>query len=123
MGSFFKKIWLAVAYFASEFKLKSIIDGQKMGKVVWHGDESRMVGICYEDAAGKETTRTVAIKAVTIDFDRTRAFLHAFCLDRGELRSFRVDRVKDIFDEHGEILDKKRFLQEVGIKKPGSFNF
>lgn len=118
---FLNAIITGISYIQSNKLLEEIAQDKKMGKVIWRGRESKIVNINYLDSEGHETSRKIAIKMVTLDYNYN-IFLHAFCITKKELRSFRVDRIKDIFTDNGEIIDKITLLNELGIKKPNSLN-
>jgi hypothetical protein len=61
------------------------------------------VGIVYRDMSGQVSERTIRCEAIRIDDGNI--YIEAWCLLRGERRTFRLDRIEAIFDYHtGEFL-------------------
>ncbi|MBB4212794.1 hypothetical protein EV659_11813 [Rhodothalassium salexigens DSM 2132] len=68
------------------------------------------VGICYTDAKGNGTERWVNMQTL-----RTNGVIYAYCHARKQMRSFRIENIKFVYDDAGEIIDTKDFFLELGI--------
>ena len=57
----------------------------------------------YEDSAGKASTRLVTCKQLSVEADKH--YIRVYCHHRAAIRTFRLDRIKEIFDpQTGECL-------------------
>lgn len=68
------------------------------------------MGMGYRDGAGRVTRRWVTIRSIDV-VDNT---LWAYCWKRRDLRSFRLDRIRDVVDGVGEVRDGQAFLTSIG---------
>lgn len=64
----------------------------------------------YKDAMGEQSTRAVRI----LEFQGDMLFCR--CHLRKDQRSFRIDRIKAVIDQDGEVLSAREFLRLFGIK-------
>jgi hypothetical protein len=63
------------------------------------------IGILYRDASGTPSTRTIRCKQALRDGNLI--YIHAWCLSRQDWRTFRVDRIVEIYDyTTGELLGR-----------------
>ena len=78
--------------------------------------EGVSVGILYRDASGTPSTRTIRCHRALRDGDLI--YLHAWCLHRQDWRTFRLDRIVEVYDySTGELLGRAApfFTQLLGI--------
>lgn len=75
-------------------------------------------GMSYRDSAGRYSRRWVTVRSIDV-YDGT---LIAYCWKRRALRTFRLDRVKDVVDGAGEILSADTFFEGLGIHLPSHFD-
>lgn len=87
----------------------------KVSRAIRTGWSIGEVEFAYEDAEGEVTFRRVTVHSVTA------TNLKGECHDRGEERTFRLDRIiGDLTDcETGEILKPKSWAKQVGYRSKG----
>lgn len=74
------------------------------------------IGILYRDASGTPSTRTIRCRQALRDGDLI--YIHAWCLHRQDWRTFRVDRIVEVYDyTTGELLGRAApfFSQLLGV--------
>lgn len=63
------------------------------------------VGIVYRDAGGRQSTRTIRCSAAHRAAGGGPVYLKAWCLQRDDWRTFRVDRIEEVYDyTTGEVI-------------------
>ena len=69
------------------------------------------VAIDYTDASGVQTRRPITIQEISSS--NSYPVITALCHMRGEVRSFRVDRIDAIITKYGEVIDPATYIRDM----------
>lgn len=78
----------------SALSITAEAEDPRVAQLVTVLDRGRRLGFAYRDASGAETARTV--EPLLLSQEAGIWYLRAFCLDRGEERTFRIDRMREL---------------------------
>ena len=79
------------------------------GEPVWQSDKGIPVNFSYTDASGKKTKRRIALHKIFKD-GKTRFYFQGYCQLRKAERTFVSDKIKDLHDDNGELIDLPQFI-------------
>jgi hypothetical protein len=74
-----------------------------------------VINIEYVKANGTSSDRAIEVRSITTATDGSRSLL-AFCFVREAIRQFRIDRIKNIYDDDGVVFDAGAFFTSFGIR-------
>ncbi|WP_142847066.1 hypothetical protein [Telmatospirillum sp. J64-1] len=72
------------------------------------------MGIGYRDSSGTNSRRWVTVRSIDPVYEGT---MFAYCWKRRSLRTFRLDRISEIVDGDGEVMDAQDFWEALGYRK------
>lgn len=86
---------------------------------IWKSKDGVKININYVDAHGKNSHRSVILDRI---FRRKgTTYFEGVCLLRHERRTFKVDGITDMYDDNGEIIEIKKFIDGLAkIKSTAS---
>lgn len=82
------------------------------GEPVWQSDKGVPINFSYTDASGKKTKRRIALHKIFKD-SKTRFYFQGYCQLRKAERTFVSDKIKDLHDDNGEIIDLPQFINNL----------
>lgn len=82
------------------------------GEPVWQSDKGIPVNFSYTDASGKKTKRRIVLHKIFKD-GKTRFYFQGYCQLRKAERTFVSDKIKDLHDDNGEIIDLPQFINDL----------
>lgn len=82
------------------------------GEPVWQSDKGIPVNFSYTDASGKKTNRRIVLHKIFKD-SKTRFYFQGYCQLRKAERTFVSDKIKDLHDDNGEIIDLPQFINDL----------
>lgn len=85
-------------------------------ETLWKDKKGYIVSINYEDADGNLTKRKIKITQVKKNSD-SQVYLVAYCYEKKGRRLFRMDRVKEFYNQNGELISTNEVLKTLNIKK------
>lgn len=85
-------------------------------KTIWADNNGYIVSIEYEDSYGNTTMREINITQVK-QSNSEKIYLLAYCFDKKDERIFRLDRVKEFYNQNGDPIPTNEVLKTLNIKK------
>lgn len=82
------------------------------GEPVWQSDKGVPINFSYTDASGKKTKRRIVLHKIFKD-GKTRFYFQGYCQLRKAERTFVSDKIKDLHDDNGEIIDLPQFINNL----------
>lgn len=82
------------------------------GAIIWKSSEGLPISFDYVNAEGECTERTIILRKLYKD-SKTRFYLQGHCLLRKSSRTFVSDRMKNIYNQQGEIFEIKEFIDKI----------
>lgn len=82
------------------------------GEPIWQSDKGVPVNFSYTDAKGKKTNRNIILHKIFKD-SKTRFYFQGYCQMRKAERTFISDKIKDLHDNNGEIIDLPKFINDL----------